>query len=46
MRKAEVLYDSERAGILTETDDGEFIFKYDKEYIKKFPDQFLTLQCQ
>lgn len=42
MRQATVLYGSELAGILTETDEGQFVFQYDEEYVKKFPSLFLT----
>lgn len=43
MRKAEVHYKDFLAGILTENDDGEYIFKYDSVYVEKYPNQFLTL---
>ncbi len=42
MRKAEIYYKDVLAGILTETDDGEYLYEYDKKYIKKYPKQFLT----
>lgn len=42
MRQAKVLYKNEIAGILTETDEGEFIFQYDEKYILNFPKQFIT----
>lgn len=42
MRRAEIFYDKDKAGILTETNEGEYIFQYDKDYVQKFPDQFLT----
>jgi serine/threonine-protein kinase HipA len=42
MRKAEIFYCNDKAGILTEMDEGEYIFKYDTDYVNKFPDQFLT----
>ncbi len=42
MRQAKILFDSIFCGILTETDDGEFTFKYDEEYVRKYPDQFIT----
>lgn len=42
MRQAKVLYGSELAGILTETDEGQFIFQYDEGYVQKFPSLFLT----
>lgn len=33
MRKANVLYGEKLAGILTETDEGEYIFQYDKDFL-------------
>jgi serine/threonine-protein kinase HipA len=42
MRKAKILYKDLFAGILTETDDGEYIFEYNEDYIKNFPKQFIT----
>ena len=42
MRKAAVFYNDDLAGILTETDDGQFQFRYDLDYIEKFPGQYLT----
>ena len=42
MRQAEIYYKDILAGILTETDDGEYIFQYDKAYITKYPKQFIS----
>jgi serine/threonine-protein kinase HipA len=42
MRTAEIFYHEILAGILTETDEGRFIFQYDEKYVLKHPDQFLT----
>ncbi|MDX1760914.1 MAG: HipA N-terminal domain-containing protein [Christiangramia sp.] len=42
MRQAEIFYAGTLAGILTETVEGEYIFKYDKKYIQQYPDQFIT----
>lgn len=42
MRQAKVYYQDDLAGILVETDDGEYEFTYDKEYTRNFPDKFLT----
>ena len=42
MRRAEIFYKDLFAGILTETDEGEYIFQYDKKYVAKYPNQFLT----
>ncbi len=42
MRKAAVYYKDVLAGILTETDEGEYNFKYEKEYAEKYPSQFIS----
>ena len=42
MRKAKILYKDLFAGILTETDDGEYIFEYNEDYIKNYPKQFIS----
>lgn len=42
MRKAAVYYKDQLAGVLTETDEGEYTFQYDKQYAAKYPSQFLT----
>jgi len=42
MRRAEIYYKDVVAGILTETNEGQYTFVYDKEYVSKYPDQFIT----
>lgn len=42
MRRAEIYYKDSLAGILTETDEGQYIFQYDKEYTANNPDRFIT----
>lgn len=42
MRQAQIFYQDLLAGVLTETDEGEYIFQYDSSYIEEHPDQFLT----
>ncbi len=42
MRKAEIYYKDDIAGILTETNDGEYIFKYKDDYVANHPNQFIT----
>ena len=42
MRQGKVFYNDDFACILTETDDGEYLFAYDKEYIKQFPNQEIS----
>lgn len=42
MRQATIYYQELVAGILTETDEGDYIFQYNKEYSVKHPNKFLT----
>ena len=42
MRKAAIYYKDVLAGILTETDEGDYIFQYEEQYIKKHSKQFIT----
>lgn len=42
MRQANIYYKENLAGQLTETDDGEYVFQYDPQYVEKYPHQFLT----
>ncbi|QPH41083.1 HipA N-terminal domain-containing protein [Pedobacter endophyticus] len=42
MRQAEVYYQELLAGILTETDDGEYTFKYETNYVNDYPKMFIT----
>jgi serine/threonine-protein kinase HipA len=42
MRQGKIYYNDTLAGILTETDDGDYTFAYEATYIKEYPGQFLT----
>jgi serine/threonine-protein kinase HipA len=42
MRKGKVFYKEHFAGIITETDDGEFVFLYDGNYVAEHPKEFIT----
>ncbi len=42
MRKAIVKYNNEKAGILSEEENGEYQFVYDQDYVKNFPEKFIT----
>ena len=42
MRQGKVFYQNHFAGVVTETNDGDYTFKYDNDYIQKFPNQFIT----
>lgn len=44
MRQAMIYYQDDLAGILVETNDGDYEFTYDKEYVRNFPDRFLTMK--
>lgn len=43
MRKAAIYYKDFLAGMLTETDDGEYTFQYDEKYVKEHPKECITL---
>lgn len=43
MRKAAIYYKEFLAGILTETDEGEYIFQYEEKYVKEHPKESITL---
>ncbi len=42
MRRGEVYYKGIFAGVITETDEGEYEFQYDYQYVEKYPTQFIT----
>ncbi len=42
MRRGRVYYKEHLAGIITETNDGEYVFQYDELYVKDHPDDFIT----
>jgi serine/threonine-protein kinase HipA len=42
MRQAKIYYQDIYAGLLVETNDGEYEFSYDPEYVNLYPGQFLT----
>ena len=42
MRQALIKYNNIEAGLLTETDQREYLFEYSKSYIQEYPNQFLT----
>ncbi|MEI6141111.1 MAG: HipA N-terminal domain-containing protein [Mariniphaga sp.] len=42
MRKGKVNYKDRLAGILTETNEGDFVFQYDGQYIIEHPTDFIT----
>jgi len=41
MRKGKVFYKNHFAGVICETDDGEFTFQYDIRYVKGHPRNFI-----
>ncbi len=42
MRKATIFYNDIKAGQLIETNDGDYVFQYNTNYIKNYPKQFIT----
>ena len=42
MRQGKVFYQNHFAGVVTETNDGDYTFEYDNDYIQIFPNQFIT----
>jgi serine/threonine-protein kinase HipA len=42
MRQGKVYYKNHLAGIITETDEGEYLFQYDEQYVKDYPGDFIT----
>lgn len=44
MRQGIVKYNNVKAGLLTEEDNGEYLFVYDEKYVQTYPNQFITFQ--
>lgn len=42
MRQAYIYYKEHLAGLLTETNEGEYVFQYNSDYAKQYPNQFIT----
>jgi len=42
MRTGKVYYKDCFAGIITETDEGEYVFQYHEKYVEYHPDDFIT----
>ena len=42
MRQGRVFFKDILAGVITETNDGEFVFQYEEEYVKNNPGDFIT----
>jgi serine/threonine-protein kinase HipA len=42
MRQGKVYYKNYLAGIITETNEGEYVFRYDEQYVKDHPKEFIT----
>lgn len=42
MRRGKVYFKDFLAGTITETDDGEYVFQYDEQYVKDYPKDFIT----
>lgn len=46
MRSANIYYNLVLAGVLVETDDGDFVFTHEEEYVKKYSNQFISCTMQ
>ena len=44
MRQGIVKYNNRLAGLLTEEDNGDYLFVYDETYAQTYPNQFITFQ--
>lgn len=42
MRRGKVYYKDILAGTITETDEGDFVFQYDRQYVNEHPSEFIT----
>jgi serine/threonine-protein kinase HipA len=42
MRQGKVHYNENLAGIITETNEGEYVFQYNEKYVKEHPLEFIT----
>jgi len=42
MRSATIFYKDVSAGVLTETDEGDYIYQYADDYLINHPEQFIT----
>lgn len=42
MRQAKVFYKEQLAGMLTETNEGEYVFQYNAEYVNEHPNDFIS----
>ena len=41
MRQANIYYQDNLAGVLTETDEGDFVFRYEVNDVKEHPNDFI-----
>lgn len=42
MRQGKVYYKNIPAGIITETNDGDYVFQYDEAFVQNHPNAFIT----
>lgn len=42
MRRGKVFYETYLAGIITETNDGEYLYQYDEIYVREHLSKFIT----
>ena len=42
MRQGNVYYNDNLAGIITETNEGEYVYQYNEDYVREHPQEFIT----
>lgn len=42
MRQGKVYYQDFFAGIISETDEGDYVFQYDANYVEEYPSDFIS----
>ena len=42
MRQGKVYYKNHLAGIISESNEGEYVFRYDRQYVIDHPSEFIT----
>ncbi len=42
MKQGKVYYKNHLAGIISETNEGDYVFQYDNQYVNDYPNDFIT----
>lgn len=45
MRQGKVKYNNKLAGLLTDDDNGEYLFVYAENYVQTYTNQFINFKC-